>query len=207
MFSLTIYSKPYTGLNGKTTYPFLKVSAANNYNYYTPYPYFASHISNKPIYSVDNNFKESTVNEHLTRARRVILFSDITELKPSKYTKKYFKSIADRAHKAGGCDHLSFWLSYWNTKFLLNEPYDVHPDYMMKLAAQDLVAIELHNGISPYCGRWDPTPGAKPWTRSFLICDVHDLDELEALFKELSDASMKLELIPAWNSLEGITHD
>jgi len=206
MFNLTIFSKPYINANGKTISTSVKVTAANSFKYYTPYPYLASHISDKPITKVDPNFKQSTVNEILTRARRVILFTDTSELRPIKYTNKTFGSIADRVHKAGDCDHLSYWVSYLNTKFILNEPYKVHPDYIKKLADQGLVAKELPTGISPYCGRWDQTIGAKPWTRCFLICDALALQELEALLKKCIDASMELELIPAWNSLEGVIH-
>jgi hypothetical protein len=216
MFNLSIYSKPYINSNGKKIFPCLKVGAANRFKYYTPYPYFASHISNKPIKRVENDFRESTANELLARARRVITFSDESELEPVKYSRKHFGKLADRVHAAGSCDHLSYWRSFWNTKFILNEPYYIDPDYIMKLRAQGLVAIELPVDISPYCGCWDPNLGAKPWTRSFLICDLGDLDELKSLFAQycehiqISSIDEELiehiELIPAWNSLEGINH-
>ena len=86
----------------------------------------------------------------------------------------------------------------------------------MKLRAQGLVAIALPVDISPYCRCGDPNLGAKPWTRSFLICDLGDLDELKSLFAQscehiqISSIDEELiehiELIPAWNSLEGINH-
>ena len=205
MPNLVIYAPRYKNQAGKVMQAFLKINAANNLKYYRSYRYFSLLLGEKKNKNI-SDLRDQTCNELLTRARRLITFTDTSELKPTKYSKKYFGNIADRVHKAGSCDHLSFWLSYWNTKFVLNEPYDVHPEYMMKLAAQGLVAIELPNGLSPYCGGWNPTHGAKPWTRSFLICDVNDLDELEMVIRELTDASMKVELIPAWNSLEGITH-
>ena len=215
MPNLTIYAPQYLNQYGKSIQAQLKINAANSFKYYSLYPYFASHLSNKPISRLQRDFKESTVNELLARARRVILFTDTSELKPMKFTKKYFGEIAARVHKAGDCDHLSYWMSYWNTRFVLNEPYRLHSDYMLKLAAQGLVAIELPTDISPYCGRWNPTLGATPWTGSFLICDAGDLGELESLFKDISEGiqsvtageiSGEVDLIPAWNSLKGLHH-
>lgn len=203
---LSIYSPQFKNDSGKVVRFCLEISAVNRFCYYKPYPYFASHLSIKPISRLMVDFKESTANELLTRSRRVLIFADTTELKPVNFSKKYFGSLADRTRKGMHCDHLSYWKSAWGTSFILNEPYRVDADYATKLKAHGLAVIELPTAISPYCGKWNPAPGAKPWSRSFLICDLHDLEELETLLNQCTDVSMELELIPAWNSLEGITH-
>jgi hypothetical protein len=86
---------------------------------------------------------------------------------------------------------------------------------MLKLAAEGLIAIELPTAISPYCGRWDPTPGAKPWTTSFLICDADEADKLDNLIFKINTkmeddkfhgGPIEANLIPAWNSLEGVSY-
>lgn len=215
MFNLTIYTPPYRTTDGKVKHACLTIQAERDFGYYKPYPYLSSRLSEKKQLRL-SDFRESTCNELLARARRAITFTDESELQPVKYSRKHFGTLADRVHAAGSCDHLSYWKSDWDTKFILNEPYRVDPNYMMKLGAQGLVAIELPVDISPYCGRWDPKPGVKPWTRSFLICDAADVDELESLFAQYYEriqiSSMDeelieiIELIPAWNSLEGINH-
>ena len=214
MFNLTIYTPPYKNQSGKVMQALLRIHAENDFGYYKAYPYFSPRLSERKQLRL-SDLQVDTCNELLARARRTITFSDVTKLRPVKFSKKHFGTLADRVHAAGSCDHLSYWESDWNTKFVLNEPYRVDPSYMNKLEAQGLVAIELPVDISPYCGRWDPNLGARPWTRSFLICDADDLDELESLFAQYYERIQisfdgwpdeNIVLIPVWNSLGGINH-
>jgi len=215
MPNLIIYAPLYKDQSGEIKQAYLRINAANCLGYYIHYPYLSAELSLKKQAGL-TEFSERTCNELLARARRVINFSDESKLRPVKYCKKKFGSLASRVYSAGSCDHISYWESYWGTKFVLNEPYRVNPNYIMKLEALGLVASELSLNISPYCGRWDPNPGAKPWIRSFLICDANDINELEGLFgqyyKHIQISSMDdelietIELIPAWNNLEGIKH-
>jgi hypothetical protein len=215
MPNLVIFSPRFIDNNGNVVKPRLTLWADNCFNYYKAYPYFAANLSNKktPQFGI---FKESTCEELLARSRRVILFSDISRLQPKKYSVRKFGDLAERVYKAGSCDHVSFWVSFWGTKFALNEPYHTDPAYFMRLGAEGLVAIELPLDISPYSGGgWSTKAGEKPWTKSYLICDVNDLHELEGLLGNYFErievcfeghSAEEIDLVPAWNSLEGITH-
>lgn len=202
MPALLIYSPQFKNDSGKVVRFCLEISAANKFGYYKPYPYFASHLSIKPISRLTSDFKESTSNELLARSRRVVIFADTTELQPVKFSKKYYGSLAEKSRKGMHCDHLSYWKSAWGSRFILNEPYWIDEDYVVKLEAQGLAVIELPVNFSPYCGSWNDLAGTQPWTRSFLICNSFDKDELEAINCEL-----KTQISMAWNSTEGISHE
>ena len=216
MSNFIIYAHPYKNINGKTAYPYLEVNAANVYKHYIPYPYFAINTSCLPFLELKEDSSEPSANESLSRARRVVLFSDSTYLKPTNFNETQFRNLTERLYKAGSCEHESYWKSSLGTKFILNEPYQVHPDYMLKLAAQGLVAKVVPTDLSPYCGGWDPTQGARPRTTSYLICDYRDSAELENLFIHIrnriylpanSCRSLEAELIPSWNCVKGVRHD
>lgn len=201
MNNLVIYATPYINQAGKVVQPRLRILAYNKFTYYKPYHYFASNISNKQIVKLAREFSESTNNELLARARRVIFFADTSKLQPVKYSQKSFLSLVERARKGMRCDHLSYWESKWGVSFILNEPYVVEDNYKEELAKQGLAVIELPIDVSPYCGSWNDTAGTKPGTRSFLICDSLDTQELEAIVNVL----VSKRTVP-WNSLRGISN-
>jgi hypothetical protein len=187
--------------NTEVVITYLSTHANNFFAYYKYYQYFATYLSTKRESRIRLDFRKETCDELLARARRVILFTDKSKLQPVKHTKFCFGDLANRARKGMYCDHMSFWKSSRGTPFILNEPYVVDVDYEVTLAAVGLVAIELPVNLSPYCGQWDPKPNALPGTRSFLICDGNNSDELRDI-----DRRLELETLLNWNSLKGINH-
>jgi hypothetical protein len=215
MPNLTLYGKPYLNKNGKVIQPSMKFEAVHNFKYYTPYPYFASNLSEKPFPSTKDGSSESSANEQLVRASRVIEFVDSACFKPVEFTLKRFGNLLDRVGAAGSCEKISFFISSLGTAFILNETYSTDPNYFLKLGEQGLIARVVPINLSPYCGSWDPTPGAKPRTTSFLICDYKRLAELNGLEICLRNAIYKRSsynfytppvLVPAWNCSKEVQH-
>ena len=199
MNNLVIYAQPFKDESGKVIQLRLKVCADNRFSYYKPYTFFASHLSIECKSRFWPGFNQSTCNEHLARARRVIAFADMSKLQPVRFTRKHFGDLLDKAHKGMRCDHVTCWKSYWGTRFILNEPYNINANFVSSLAGQGLIAIELPIDFSPYCGVWNEQPATKPWTRSFLICDSIDKNELLAISEVLASGT-NID----WNSLKGI---
>jgi hypothetical protein len=201
MNNLVIYAPPYINQAGKVVKPRLSVVAENKFTYYKPYHYFASNLSTKQDLRLGRELSESTNNELLARARRVIFFADNSNLKPFKISPKSFSGLLDKARKGMRCDHISCWKSGWGTSFILNEPYVFDEDYTEQLDRLGLAVIELPIDVSPYCGSWNGVLGSKPGTRSFLICDARHSQELEAIV----DVLISKRTVP-WNSLRGISN-
>jgi hypothetical protein len=215
MPKLVIYAPPYKNQAGKIIQPCLRINAANNFKYYTPYPYFDLQLSEKPLTAVSHGSSESSANEHLVRAYRAIEFADSVCFKPVQFTHKRFGNLLDRVCAAGSCDHITYWISSLGTTFILNEPYSTDPNYFVNLGEQGLAARVIPIDLAPYCGGWDPTPDAKPKTTSYLICDYRKLAELKGLEICLRNAIYKYssynfytspELVPAWNCIKGVQH-
>jgi len=199
MPKIIVHTPQFKSQQGLIVSAELQVNALNFFNYYKPYPYFAPFVSENPVAKLRTTFDYLIAYEHLTRARRVVLFSDLTKLKPVRSNKVQFGAISDKVHKIGNCDHVSFWISPRGNKFILNEPYNVASDYFCKLADNGLTAIKLSNDISPYCGRWDASPFSKPWTASYLICKTANEDELDEIQQRLMS-----QPTPSWNNLIGV---
>jgi hypothetical protein len=216
MPTFTVFAHPYVNQQGKVIHPTLQIKASNNFKYYTPYPNFALSLSEKPLTDVSHRSSESSANENLVRAYRVTEFADSTCLKPEQFTHKRFGNLLDRVCAAGSCDRITYWRSPAGTAFILNETYITDPDYLVNLGEQGLAARVIPNDLAPYCGDWDPTPGAKPKTTSYLICDYRNLAELKgleiclrnAIYKSSShNAYAPLVLVPSWNCTKGVNHD
>jgi hypothetical protein len=216
MSTFKVFAHPYLNQQGKVIHPSLQIKASNNIKYYEPYNYFASNLSEKPFPISADGSSESVANELLVRAYRVIEFADSACFKPVKFSLKRFGNLLDRVRAAGSCDHLSFWISSLGTKFILNEPYSTDPNYFLNLGQQGLIALAIPTNLSPYCGSWDPSPGAQPKTTSYLICDYRNLYELKgleiclrnAIYKQSSfNAFTPPVLVPAWNCVKGVNHD
>jgi hypothetical protein len=215
MPKFTVYAPPYQNQRGKIVQPQIQITAINCYKYYAPYSYFASHLSERPFTKAIKSSKESTANELLARAHRIILFADSMCFKPVQYNDKQFGNLVKRLYEAGSSEHVSFWKSSLGTKFIIIEPYNLEPNYFLNLGNQGLIAIPLTTNLSPYCGGWNPSPGAKPKTTSYLICDYKNLAELRgweirlrnAIYIRSSFNSLSPPLaIPAWNFVKGIHH-
>ena len=141
-----------------------------------------------------------TTDENFSRARRTIAFADTTKLTPIEVkehdvtVQKLIKKVSSAVHT----DHVSAWKSQKGTLFVLNEPYEnmVKLNFGQALGAQGLIYITVPTDLSPYCGKWDDTPGALPWTKSYLICEKAHQVELNAIETALNVASKTAQ---AWN--------
>lgn len=203
MPNFIIYGCPFLGAS-RVIQPHITISAAHPYNHYKPYSYCTNNVSTKPFSSSTHNLNaKNSSDECLSRARRSVLFSDTLGLSPQKYRDKTFRDLRYRVHQAGSCDHVTYWQSIQGTKFVLNEPYNVSPNYHQRLANNGLVARELPTALSPYCGLWNPNPGATPGTKSFLISDIANSSELDIIVDTAETLATDL---PAWNSLAGIVY-
>lgn len=203
MPNIIIYGRSSLG-SSRVIKPHTTISAAHPYKHYKPYSYCTNNVSTKPFpSSVHNLDAKNSADECLSRVRRTVLFSDTLGLSPQKYSDKKFRDLRHRIHQTGSCDHVTNWVGYSGTKFVLNEPYYVSPDYHQRLAKQGLAARELPTTLSPYCGLWNPNPGATPGTKSFLICDIVNSSELDLI---VNTAEAVAENLPDWNSLAGIVY-
>lgn len=179
-----------------------------------PYYCIESKTSVHPKKYTGNNFNtKDHADEWLTRTRRVIQFSDQTNLRPVNYSKKEFGDINSRVSSLIHCDHVTYWINEKGAKFILNEPYYIEDDYWDLLKNANLDVIKIPENNSPYCGRWDPTPNAKSTTSSYLICDQSHFMDLFLISVALENPSLlpsttkkNLSSPIPWNSLKGIKH-
>lgn len=122
--------------------------------------------------------------EQIARNRRIKLFGEVTRLERISWS---------RASKldwdiSGVRDHSILWtdgISY----FLTNEPYQFTP-------VTSPNAITVPHSLSPYCGKWDSTPGAQPWTTCTLICQPADRGKLLKISALLHNAAGSVK---PWN--------
>ena len=215
MPKFTIYAPAYKNQIGKIIHPQLYVDADNRFKYYSAYPYFAACLSETASSKIEDDFKKSTADELLARARRLILFADFTCLKPVQFNEKVFRKLVDRVYAAGPFDHLSYWISTSGAKFIISESYSYEHDFLLKLAEQGLIATLIPTSLSPYCGGWSSTSGVNPGTTSYLICDHKSLAELTGLkiclrnsiyLHSRDNSRIPPTPIPAWNCVKGINH-
>ena len=214
MFNLIIHSNSYKKTN-QIIDPYLNISAKNKYKFYTPYIYCEPSTSVHPKKYTGNSFyTKDHADEWLTRTRRVIQFSDQTNLRPVKYSKKEFGDINSRVSSLIHCDHVTYWINEKGAKFILNEPYFIEDNYEDLLKNANLEVFKIPDNFSPYCGTWEPAPKAKPATSSYLICDRNHIMDLFLISVALENPNLLTQShkkvlsnpIP-WNSLKGIKHD
>jgi len=92
-------------------------------------------------------------------------------------------------------DHTTY-LDLGNMAVVMTEPY-------WKTSVDDydperFAVIRVPTNIAPYCGSWDPTPGAQPLTNTYLIASILKKRQLEAVGICLEEAAKDM---PAWNYL------
>lgn len=201
MPKFTIYGQPYI-VGSQLISPNITINAAHPYAFYKTYNYFAVHTSDKPMPLAKHMVHDkSSAEEWLTRARRTVIFSIITNLAPDKFSKGKYGNLIDQAYKAIHCDHVTCWVSPLGTRFILNEPYFDDPNYLLKLRERGLVGVVVPTDLSPYCGSWNSNIGSKPGTTTYLICDIADASELAQLLSTFGSAT-----IAPWNCVKGINH-
>jgi len=123
--------------------------------------------------------------EQIARNRRIKLFGEVTRLERISWS---------RAPKlkwdiSGARDHWILWTD-GTSYFLTNEPYQFAP-------VTSPNAITVPHSLSPYCGKWDSTPGAKPWTTCTLICQPADKGKLLKISALLQNADGSVN---PWNT-------
>ncbi len=136
--------------------------------------------------------------EQVARNRRTHLFEDVTGLSarlgalPQTFPLAVLGDYVD-------LDHCTGWQSQTGADFILVEPYVLPtPTDLCELADEGVLSIEIPVNISPYCGRWGVTPGALPWTRSYLFTTANNAIKLEEIARKLEWADTTC---PPWNSL------
>jgi len=89
-------------------------------------------------------------------------------------------------------DHTTY-LDLGNMAVVMTEPYHGSLD---DFDPERFAVIEVPTNIAPYCGRWNADPGAKPWTKTFLIASILKKRQLEAVGVCLEEAAKDM---PPWN--------
>jgi hypothetical protein len=211
MKQLKLYGSPYKSKH-KTLYPFLEVIALNDLSVYQNYKYFSMNIStskNNSSFLPPLGYEEPYY-EQLTRARRTVLFTDISGLTPMPDGLMEFHKLNDLVRESYFTDHSTNWISENGSVFYLTEPYyNLDPRHSKNIP---LVSIIIPNEIAPYCGMWSKNKDAIPGSTSFLISFKENEDELTKLELKMHQAVIgKLypykSKLPYWNSIEDIFHE
>jgi hypothetical protein len=186
-------------------YPYLKIKAKNNFEFYSLYQYCTPNISQKPIeYNPRNCYAKDHASEWLTRYRRTVQFSDATGLKPVKYSNKEFGVLRKRLQASKlNCDHMSYWQSNQGICFILIEPYFIDRDYKSILKKFGMSGLHIPSNSAPYSGDWENSLVKKAGTSSFFVSKHEEESEQWDIFLDLVANTME---IPEWNSLEGLNY-
>ena len=204
------YGKPYKSKKD-IKYPTLEISALNSLAVYQNYKYFSSNILTHKIDYICQTYRgyEESFIEYLSRARRTILFTDITGLLPMPDGLKEFEKLNDLTRKYFSTDHTTNWISETGNLYYLNEPYDLDPVILNNCP---LTYICIPTQVAPYCGLWSSNKECNPGSTSFLIGHKENLNELALIELKIHQAIIgKLHPynspLSNWNSLEDITNE
>ena len=194
-----LYSDKLVKAHGKSGRLVISIKAQNDWAAYANYPYLEVYCSRDK--SALSNVIGYDCTEWLCRSRRTILFADTAGLL-SRKPQSTHQELVERAKSIVRFDHTSAWSSGYGEELLLTEPYcDWGSVEFAALHKIGIEAIRLPTNLSPYCGRWDPTPGAMPWTTSYLLCDASASGCLQEVEDRLNDAVIGA---PQWNDISGI---
>ena len=89
-------------------------------------------------------------------------------------------------------DHTTY-LDLGNMAVVMTEPYHGSID---DFDLERFAVIEVPINMAPYCGRWNANPGAKPWTKTFLVASILKKRQLESVGLRLEEADKDA---PPWN--------
>jgi len=202
---ITLYSTPFNDSNGSRMQMKIDIWAKSTFEKYEYYFLSRSpHCHKFGKQELHNTLSRSEgLTEELVRARRCVAFADAANL--TSLGRKDLENYAnlDELHNACNLDHTSVWTSDKGTKFLLNEPYtalEVEPGNLIQAGH---CFIQVPEELSPYGGRWDPSPKISPWSKSYLICDSKHKMELAEIDAKLTS---KAKTAPAWNDLFGLSY-
>jgi hypothetical protein len=202
---ITLYSAPFIDLKGARCQEKIDIWAKSNFKKYEQYFLRSSpHCKQFCKQAFDNRHDwHEGHTEELVRARRCVAFADAANL--TSLEERDFENYTnlDDIRDACNLDHTSVWVSEKETKFLLNEPYSKLEDELGNLTQAGQCFILIPEELSPYGGRWDPTPKIRPWSKSYLICDLKHKMELAEIDAKLKS---KAKTTPAWNDLFGLSN-
>jgi len=91
-------------------------------------------------------------------------------------------------------DHITY-LELGNMAVIMSAPYS---GKLEGFNHEKFAVVEVPSNISPYCGGWDPTPGAVPGTKTFLITSILKKRQLEEMLRRLEGAAKNM--LP-WNQI------
>lgn len=147
----------------------------------------------------------------VTYEDRYINFADIPETRARKRRYEEFKSNSQLTeslfkdspkHQAlrkliktetmGETDHVTFF-ELGNMAVVMTEPYN---SKLKDYKCAELYVVEIPVNIAPYAGPHHATPGAEPWTKSFLITSILKKRQLDEVIKRLIEREKELD---AWN--------
>jgi len=202
---ITLYSTPFIDSNGSRRQEKIDIWAKGNFEKYEHYFLNRSpHCQKFCRQELHNTLnRPEGFTEELVRARRCVAFADAANLTSLGIHDLQNYANLDEIHEACNLDHTSVWISDKGTKFLLNEPYTDLENEPGKLTQAGYCFIQIPEELSPYGGRWDPSPKTSPWSKSYLICDLKHKMELAAIDAKLTSKS---KTTPAWNDLFGLSN-
>ena len=196
-----LYSDKLAKAHGKAGRLVISIKAQNDWATYANYPYLEVYCTRDK--RALSNAVGYDCTEWFCRSRRTILFADTAGL-VSRKLQSSDRELIERAKLIVRFDHTSAWSSGYGEELLLTEPYcDWGSVEFAALHQLGIEAIRLPTNLSPYCGRWDPTPSAKPWTYSYLLGDMSASQSLKNVESRLAGAAPNA---PRWNDTSGVRH-
>jgi len=150
-------------------------------------------IDKRPNYP-ERYINHADIPETKTRARRWKAFLATSGLTENlKYDPPKHRTLIEGLER-GLLDHTTN-LELGNMAVLMTEHY--HAD-LQDIDHEKFYAVEVPTNISPYCGCFDPTPGAKPRTKTFLITSILRKRQLDEVMRRLEKTAKSM---PPWNSI------
>jgi len=197
----TLYSTNLVMHQGEARRQMISIETDRPWSVYANYPYIEVNCTRNTAFLLNTNGNDCT--EWLCVTRRAAQFADHAELFTRKL-KLSDRKLMTRLSTVVRFDHTSAWSSGYGEELLLTEPYcNWGLRQFSALMDMGIAAIRLPTNLSPYCGRWDPTPGAKPWTYSYLLCNASASECLQEVEDRLNAAVIEA---PQWNDISGIRY-
>jgi len=147
----------------------------------------------RPTYT-ERYIAHADIDETKARGRRWKAFLAESGLKenleddPPKH-----RVLLDALRRAGWPKDHTTYLELGNMAVIMSEPYS---GKLEDFDHERFAVIEVPTNIAPYCGSWDPAPGAKPGTKTFLITSILKKRQLETVLRRLEKAAASM---PLWN--------
>lgn len=152
-------------------------------------------LNQRPNYAERYVFPDD-IDERKARGRRWKVFIAATGFVENTdlESPKHCDLVAALKQSRAPMDHTTY-LDLGNMGVVMAEPYHGSLD---DFDPERFAVIEVPASIAPYCGRWNANPGAKPWTRTYLIASILKKGQLEAVGVCLEELSKDM---PPWNYL------